>query len=221
MERRESFVRRVKDSEGDVLDGEMTTALSNVVLAFVATGLAWSVRGDKRGFLFAAFGVAAFAASVGALFHGLHHAAPEPVLRGLWKLVLVGLAFASALLLMPAVLLADLTSRVERIILGLALVKLALVLVWATQSNSVTVAGIDFVLTLMAIAVLEWRRTTSDGRAFWSLAAVGVTILALVLQATGFRHGKPFGHNDAFHLIQAGGLALFCVGLRRRPEPNP
>jgi hypothetical protein len=200
-----------------MLTGEQTTALSNVVLAVAAAVLAWRARGGEDRWLSAAFWGACVSASAGALFHGFRHLAPASLLLGIWKLVLVGLAATSALLLVSVLRRGAETPWAARLVSWGMLAKLGATVTWATRSNSVTVAGVDFVLTLVAIAVLEWRRRAVDTQAGWSLAAVVVTLMALVLQASGFRYGKPFCHNDAFHLLQAGGLVLFFVGLRRRP----
>lgn len=200
-----------------MITGEQTTALSDVVLAVAAAVLAWRAGDDEDRWLSAAFWGACVSASAGALFHGFRYVAPAPLLLGVWKLVLVGLAATSALLLASALRRASVTPWAARLVTWGMLAKLGATLAWATRSNSVTVAGVDFVLTLVAIAALEWRRRAVDAQARWSLAAVVVTLMALVLQASGFRYGKPFCHNDAFHLLQAGALALFFVGLRRRP----
>lgn len=132
-------------------------------------------------------------------------------------MVLVGLAGTNALLALPAVYLAALDPRVERLILGLTCVKLVVTLAWSARSDSLTAAGVDFVLTLLLIGALEWRRAATRDDARWSLLGVAVTFLALVLQASGFRHGRLFGHNDAFHLLQATALVLFSAGLRHDP----
>jgi hypothetical protein len=201
-----------------MLTGELTTALSDVVLAVAAAVLAWRARGDEDRWLSAAFWSACVSASAGALFHGFRHVALALLLLGVWKLVLVGLAATSALLLASALRRAAVAPWAARLVWWGMLAKLGATLAWATRSNSVTVAGVDFVLTLVAIAALEWHRRAVDAHARWSLAAVVVTLLALVLQASGFRYGQPFCHNDAFHLLQAGALVGFFVGLRRRPE---
>jgi hypothetical protein len=37
---------------------------------------------------------------------------------------------------------------------------------------------------------------------------LALSIVGLVIQATGFRHGHHYNHNDIFHVIQT--IALYC-----------
>ena len=42
----------------------------------------------------------------------------------------------------------------------------------------------------------------------WLKWGLGLSIAGLAVQATGFRHGQDYNHNDAFHAIQT--IALYC-----------
>jgi len=204
-----------------MLTGEQTTGLSNVVLASVAAVLAWCSRADEGRFLSAAFCAACVTASAGAVFHGFHDESPASLLSGLWKVVLVGLAATSALLVLSTLSRALVAASTQRLIVGGALVKLAVCLAWSAQSNTLTMTGIDLMLTLAVIVALEWRRTALEGRARWTIAGALATLVGLIVQASGFRQDLPFGHNDIFHLIQAAALVLFSAGLVRRSTRAP
>jgi hypothetical protein len=201
-----------------MLTGELTTALSNVVLSSVSGVLAWKARGR---WLSSAFASAGVAAAAGAVFHGFRHLATPAVLVVCWKLVLLGLAVTSAVLVASTVERSSVSRLTRGLVTALVLVKLATTLTFAALGNSVTPAGVDFLLTLFTIGVLEWRRSSTILQAHWSLAGVVLTLLALALQASGFRHGRPFCHNDAFHLLQAAAFGLFFLGLRPAAAARP
>lgn len=48
-----------------------------------------------------------------------------------------------------------------------------------------------------------------DGTVTWLAAAIGVTIVGLLVQQSDFPRTATFNHNDAYHLIQIVGLSLF------------
>jgi peptidoglycan/LPS O-acetylase OafA/YrhL len=59
-----------------------------------------------------------------------------------------------------------------------------------------------------------------DGSMKWMLWGIAVTIIAAIVQRSGFRSHQDFNHNDAYHVIQIAGLYLFFKGasrLRDRP----
>jgi hypothetical protein len=48
----------------------------------------------------------------------------------------------------------------------------------------------------------------------WLKAGLGLSIAGLLIQATGFRHGKDYNHNDLFHVVQTVALYFFYRGAR-------
>ena len=63
---------------------------------------------------------------------------------------------------------------------------------------------------LLIVALLHlWR---FNG---WMLAGVAVSVLAGLVQASGFALHAHFNHNDLYHLIQAAAMLLFYQGVKR------
>jgi uncharacterized protein DUF6962 len=54
-----------------------------------------------------------------------------------------------------------------------------------------------------------------DGVMEYLVAGIAVTLLGVIVQATGFRHKADFNHNDAYHVIQMFGLYLFFKAASR------
>jgi hypothetical protein len=48
----------------------------------------------------------------------------------------------------------------------------------------------------------------------WLKWGLGLSIAGLLIQLTGFRHGKDYNHNDLFHVIQTVALYFFYRGAR-------
>jgi hypothetical protein len=47
------------------------------------------------------------------------------------------------------------------------------------------------------------------------LAGVGVSVIAGLVQASGFALHEQFNHNDLYHLIQIAGVLLLYHGAKR------
>ena len=52
-------------------------------------------------------------------------------------------------------------------------------------------------------------------RPLWLKSGLGLSLAGLLVQLTGFRHGRDFNHNDAFHVIQTIALYCFYRGVAR------
>jgi len=58
----------------------------------------------------------------------------------------------------------------------------------------------------------------------WLLSGIGVSLIGVVIEFSGFRRGLDFNHNDAYHVIQILGLYLFfraASQMRDRTNPLP
>jgi hypothetical protein len=66
---------------------------------------------------------------------------------------------------------------------------------------------------IVAAALASSIKKTDESRA-WLIRGLIVTVVGVMFQLTGFRHGSDFNHNDVFHVIQIGGLYLFFRGAR-------
>lgn len=202
-----------------MIAAELTTAGTDAILAFTAAALAAKLRrlpSGACGFCFVGALVSAgVAAGAGTLFHGLREVAPPLVSWLLWRFVPLGIAGTSVGLLLGAVR-AHTAGRTGRAIGALAWTKLVAVAAPSLTTDGLLVVGLDLAITLallLGIETLAYVRGHS-GAAF-ILAGTGTTLIALLIQVSGLRHGAPWNHNDGFHLLQAVALSLFFAGASR------
>jgi hypothetical protein len=198
---------------------ELTTASTDTVLALAAATLAARIPrrplSPSGGFFVGALAGAGVAASAGALFHGLRELAPAVVLWLLWRLVPLGIAVTSSGLLL-AIVRARCADRTYRALGALLCLKLVAVVAFSMRADGLLVVGLDLGATLallLAIETAAWIRGRR-GAAFVVAGAV-TTLVGLLVQVSGLRHGAPWNHNDGFHLMQVVGLCLFFAGARR------
>ena len=106
--------------------------------------------------------------------------------------------------------------RWAHILAWVAWLKAIAVAAHAVGHNQLTVPGIDPLASLAILAVLEIRSALRrQPRAPWFLAGVSATLVAAAAEATGFRHGAAWDHNDAFHLFQIAALWCFHPAASR------
>jgi len=73
---------------------------------------------------------------------------------------------------------------------------------------NVTVLSIGASAAFMIAAALSGPLDRHLVTTTWLKWGLGLSVAGLAIQATGFRHGHDFNHNDAFHVIQT--IALYC-----------
>jgi hypothetical protein len=69
---------------------------------------------------------------------------------------------------------------------------------------------VDTGAALVMVGALYLRRFNG-----WMLAAVAISILAGVAQASGLRLHEHFNHNDLYHVIQIAAMLAFYRGLKQ------
>lgn len=153
-----------------------------------------------------AFAFTAAAAIFGGTSHGF---GPElvPVWQTvLWKLTVFSVGLASFFLLSGA--------SESKALRTFAVLKLAVYAGWmATHDHFVWVIA-DYGVTLLVVGAIELRRRGPSAR--WVLGSIAVSVVAALVQASGFSLHRHFNHNDLYHVIQIGGLwLLFRGGLVR------
>jgi hypothetical protein len=174
---------------------------SQIVLIVVMTRICLDfTRG--HGFFF--WGLAFAALAAGAFLGGTWHGFVRSDL--LWKASVLSVGVASFGMVAGSAL-ATLKSRMLPI---LAALKLAAYLGWMLLHDEFIYVVIDTGIALLVVAALHlWK---------WNgpiLAGVGVSVIAGLVQASGFSLHPHFNHNDLYHLIQIAGVVLLYHGAKR------
>jgi hypothetical protein len=203
---------------------ERTTAATDVLLSAAAAGAIIYLQLLTRGFSWRislwswSFGLIALSAACGAAYHGL--ALPAAARRALWQAVTVCLGMAISLFLVAVVHDAagsDAAGRAFPIMLAAGLLIFGV-------SRMLPGLFIVFILyealaLLIAFAVYLWLAASGTlSGAGWMAAGVALSLIAAAIQTVKRLRVAcvwEFDRNGIFHLVQALGLVLLCVGLSR------
>jgi len=203
---------------------ERTTAATDVLLSLSATGgivllrslataTAWKLH-----LWSATFALIAVAAVLGAVYHGL--VLPERPRTVLWRILTACLSTAISLFAVGVVHDAFGVEAAGRILPVLLAAGLLIYAVSRMFAGLFMVFIVYQALALaLALGVYAWLAAQgTTGGAGWMAAGVAASMLAAGAQAARNLHVTwvwEFDHNGIFHLIQAFGVILFCVGLSR------
>ena len=165
-----------------------------------------------------AFVATAVASFTGGSYHGFIQMMSPAAAKALWKVTLVATGVGSAALL-GAVAMAATTGTVQRVLLGIAAVKLLAYVWWMSSHDEFIFVIYDYGAAMLAVVLLAWW-SSSPGIApasGWIFAGVGVAVAAALVQALGIAPHPQFNHNDLFHVIQMVALyLLYRAGLLMR-----
>jgi hypothetical protein len=149
-----------------------------------------------------AFAALALAAFLGGTWHGF--------VQGdlLWKATTLSVGVA-AFAMVVASAFAALSGAARKLLIALAIVKLAIYTGWMLEHDQFIYVVIDTGVAFALVAVLHvWK---------WNallLAGVAVSVVAGMVQASGFALHRHFNHNDLYHVIQIAAIVLFYRGAR-------
>ena len=201
---------------------ELSTVLTDYVLAGVALGLAWRLsRPSSRsapGLLWAASFVAlAFAGLIGGTWHGLPADVLPVLRRALWVTTYVAIGAANLLMLSGAAR-ATLSRRHTWAAIAILTGGLGTCTALVVSTGSFRWVAAEFAFTmgmLLAFGFDLVRRREPAARLV--LAGVFVSLAGGVVLALRLAPHSSFNHNDVFHVVQTVGLWLFQrAGLQWR-----
>lgn len=163
-----------------------------------------------------AFAALAAAALLGGTYHGFAPQLSERTLHLVWKATVLAAGAASFGMLAGSAI-ATTAGRLRSILLAFAATKLVLYCGWMLAHSDFIYVIADSGATMAALMALHgWSAIRRrDPASLWILAGVGVSILAAIVQASGFAIHRHFNHNDLYHLIQIGAMMLLYSGARR------
>lgn len=168
------------------------------------------------GMAFVATAVASFA---GGSYHGFIQMMSPAAARVLWKVTLVATGVGSAALL-SAVAMAATTGTLQRVLLGVAIVKLIVYAWWMASHDDFLFVIVDYGSALAAVVFFAWWSSSSGiaPAAGWIFAGAAVAVVAALIQALELAPHRHFNHNDLFHVVQMVALyLLYRAGLLLRP----
>jgi hypothetical protein len=198
---------------------EPMTVFTDYVLAGVTAWLCFLLLGSsRRGKSIKFWGVAFAALALGAFLGGTWHGFFQDY--WLWKATVLAIGVASFGMLAGSAC-AVLSGMPRTVVLAFAAAKLAVFCVWIAGRDDFIVVVLDTGIAFVALAALHLWRLNG-----WILAGVAVSIVAALVQASGFALHAHFNHNDLYHVIQVGAMLLLYRGARRLsdatgPMPAP
>jgi uncharacterized protein DUF6962 len=184
---------------------EPMTLATDYVLAAITAWL--SVQLFRKNQASTRFWALAFAAlAVGAFLGGTWHGFLQS--DTLWKATVLTVGVASFAMLAGSAI-ATSSGGLRNVLLLVAVVKLAVYSLWMLRRDEFIFVVVDTGIAFAAVAALHlWR---FNG---WILAGVAVSVLAGLVQASGFDLHRHFNHNDLYHVIQIGAMVLLYRGAR-------
>lgn len=179
---------------------EPVTVLTDYALAAVATWLGFKLAGISR-----FWALAFFALAIAALLGGTWHGFWQNDL--LWKAATLGVGVASFGMVVGSAF-ATTTGRARQALIAFALLKLLAYTAWMIGHDDFIWVVVDTACAFAIVVVLHlWR---FNG---WMLAGVALSIVAGVVQASGFALHEHFNHNDLYHVIQIAALFALYRGV--------
>lgn len=151
--------------------------------------------------------VAFIALAVGAFLGGTWHGFLQNA--ALWKATTLSVGVATFAMVVASAF-ATLSGTARRVLVGFAVLKWVLYSAWMLGHDAFIYVVID---TAVAFALVAGLHLWSFNR--WILAGVGVSVIAALVQASGFALHRHFNHNDLYHVIQIAAMVLLYRGARR------
>jgi hypothetical protein len=201
---------------------EPMTFLTDYALAAVTGTLGISLRRigrDQRQisakFWASAFMAIALTALVGGTCHGAGHLLSQKALAMLWKTTMLVSGLISFFILAAAVANC-LPRRWHRRAISIAAIKLALYLFWISTHDEFRYVIYDYgsaiflALCLYGVAVIHLDQKESR----WVIGGLLLSIVAALLQRSGWDLSTHFNHNDLYHVIQIGAMCLLYKGVK-------
>ena len=182
---------------------EPTTVLTDYALgavaAWVSIQLFRNAQPSRRCWALA-FAALAAGAFLGGTWHGFVRS------NLLWKATVLSVGVTSFGMVAGSAL----ATMESKLLPVLAAMKLAAYTGWMLFHDEFIYVVLDTGIALLVVAALHLRRWNGP-----ILAGVGLSVLAGLVQASGFTLHEHFNHNDLYHLIQIAGVVFLYQGAKR------
>jgi hypothetical protein len=195
--------------------------LTDYALAGVTGWLAWRLFRARdgqavRSYWALALAALALAAALGGSYHGFATALAESVQHLLWKVTVLAIGIASFGMCAGSAI-AVTAGNLRKLLLALAAAIFALYSGWMLAHDSFIYVIADTGIAMIMVAALHgWSAMRGRDRpSLWMLGAVGLSVLAAGVQASGLALHRDFNHNDLYHVVQIAAMILFYIGAVR------
>lgn len=182
---------------------EPTTVITDYLLGAVSAWVAFQLLREKERSRFF-WGIAFAALAAGAFLGGTWHGFVRSDL--LWKATVLSVGVTSFGMVAGSAF-ATVKSSALPVLAG---IKLVAYIGWMLFHDEFVYVVLDTGSALLVVAALHlWKW---NGRI---LAGVGLSVIAGMVQASGFVLHEHFNHNDLYHLIQIAGVVFLYQGAKR------
>lgn len=204
---------------------EPTTTLTDyliAVAAFIFAGLLLRRGYSQKSVCWwaAAFAWVGLAAALGGTCHGFVLWLGNVWSARLWQIMVYALSFASVSMLVGT-LYSCLPAKRRRFWLLVAFGKGIAIWTILLQMPQFNLAAADYISAMAIVLMLQTHAfstassQTVSRAAVWMIAGILVSGLAIGILGSGFALSAAFNHNDLYHLVQLGGLALLYQGAKQ------
>jgi hypothetical protein len=203
---------------------EPSTLLTDYALGTLCAVLAWRLQSvaDQTGQRAVRMWAFAFVATaLGSLFGGTYHGFQlmlgERTAAVVWTLTTIAVGIGACLLL-TAALFASLAASARRWLLVLVWAQFTVYTAWMLRHDEFFYVIVEYGSAMLCVLALMLRpRMRRSEAARWIIAGIGVSILAALVQQSGFDVDRHLNHNDLQHLVQMLAVwFLYRGGLRLR-----
>ena len=161
-----------------------------------------------------AFIAVALAAFIGGTCHGAGHILGQGTLAILWKATIVISGFISFFILVAAATKC-LSQRWHLWVIGIAVIKLVLYLVWISSHHEFRYVIFDYgSVLIVALCLYGFAYHLNTNGALWIIGGLLLSVVAAIFQHRGLDLSVHFNHNDLYHVIQIGAMYLLYRGVK-------
>jgi hypothetical protein len=162
-----------------------------------------------------AFVATAFGSLFGGTYHGFQLMLGESTATVVWTMTTITVGVAACLLL-TAAMLASLSPRERPWLLAIVWTQFAVYVVWMLRHDAFFYVIVEYGSAMLCVLVLMLTpRLRRSEAARWVMAGIGVSILAALVQQSGFDLHRHLNHNDLQHLVQMVAVWLLYRGGAR------
>jgi hypothetical protein len=201
---------------------EPATLITDYLLALLTGALAYRLwhaaraadeanhkeTGRLRRWWVAAFAATAVAGAAGGTVHGFQHVLAPRASGLVWLLTLESLIAAGFAVVGAAILFAGLSASMSARAIALAAALFVGYGLWVVSNPLFLWAIVAYAAAFVVLIALRLRAGPLDAGGRLLVAGVGVSIVAAVIQQSGWSLHRYFNHNDLYHVVQAVAIWL-------------
>jgi hypothetical protein len=198
---------------------EPSTLFTDYALATLCAVLAWRLRAVAdvtRQRAVRVWAIAFVATALGSLFGGTYHGFQlvlgESTAAVVWTMTTITIGVAACLLL-TAAFFGSVPPRPRQWWLTIVWAQFVVYVAWMLRHDQFFYVIVEYGSAMLCVLVLMLTpRMRRSQAARWIIAGIGVSILAALVQQSGFDLHQHLNHNDLQHLVQMIAVWLLYKG---------